>query len=209
MINYPDSIRVYDNFLPEETAQNAYAQLSSLPQQWFSFRKTLTDQQTHEQKSVRTWWSIHGNKSENSRLDPTGKPSYQYLATDNHQPGCNCLYCDLVKIFQINPPPEASGEKLLESYLSIYQSGNFHSQHFLNKDNSSWAFIYNLTTGWRPEWGGVINIEHPNGGWYAFPPVFNQLILIDLSEASNIKTFTSKVIDESPVNKIALHGWYT
>lgn len=209
MINYPDSIRVYDNFLPEETAQKAYAQLSSLPQQWFSLRKTHFDPTSQKLKSVRTWWSIHGNKSENARLNASGETTYQYMATDNHQTGCDCLYCDLVKVFQNNPPPEATGEKLLESYLSVYHPGDFHSQHTLEKTNSSWAFIYNLTTGWRPEWGGVINIEHPNGGWYAFPPVFNQLILIDLSEASNIKTFTSKVIDESLVNKIALHGWYT
>ena len=209
MINYPDNIRVYDNFLPDNIAQKAYSQLSSIPQQWFSLRRTQMDHDQNSPQGTRTWWSIHGHKGEKSGLDINGKTTYQFMATDNHQIGCDCLYCDLLKIFNTNQPPEVSDQQISQSFLSVFRPGDFLSQHTDSQTDCSWAFTYTLSTGWRPEWGGILNIQDStHGDWYAFPPVFNRLIMMDMTTPIKSNHFVSKVIDECPVNRITLSGWY-
>jgi len=209
MINYPDNIRVYDNFLPDNIAQKAYSQLSSIPQQWFSLRRTQHESNQDSPKGTRTWWSIHGHKGENARLDSQGKTTYQFMATDNHQIGCDCLYCDLLKIFNTNQPPEVSDKQISQSFLSVFRPGDFLSQHTDSQTDCSWAFTYTLSTGWRPEWGGILNIQDStHGDWYAFPPVFNRLIMMDMTTIDKSNHFVSKVAEDCPVNRITLSGWY-
>ena len=64
--------------------------------------------------------------------------------------------------------------------------------------------------GWRPEWGGILNCQDPDDGeWYAFPPVFNRLIMMDVTNpVNNINHFVSEVISGSPVNLVTYTGWW-
>ena len=212
MEKYPDNIRVYDDFLPPEVAQKLYSRVSSIPQQWFSLRKNIVDE-TSEVRYSKTWWSIHGDKSPKAHLDETHQQrmTYQFLATSEHQDNCDCTYCDMVNILRNNPAPEVSDHDLIESMLTVYRPGDFLSQHMDSRDNRSWAFTYTLTTGWRPEWGGILNVQdNRDGEWYAFVPKFNRLILMDVGmlEESSCNHFVSQVIEDAPVNRVTLSGWY-
>ena len=208
MINYPDSIRVYDNFLPDTTAQALYANLSSIPQQWFSLRKKTQEEGHPEPTFSKTWWSIHGDKSQQAELHPKGLLTYQYMATDNHQDGCTCTYCQLQELFLQNPPPELSSLVFHESFLSVFRPGDFLSQHHDHGYNREWAFTYTLSTGWRPEWGGILNVQDKaSGNWWAFPPKFNRLILMDVGDKS-CNHFVSQVIPTAPINRVTFSGWW-
>lgn len=209
MIRYPDSIRVYDDFLSEENAYKIYATLSSLPQQWFSNQRGFINDKNAPEKS-KTWWSIHGDKGNVPDLDPQGRMTYNYLATNEHQEGCNCVYCDMTHLFDQNPPPEAQGMKVIDSQLSLFRPGDYLSQHIDVYENRVWAFSYSLSVGWRPEWGGVLNAQDPDDGeWYAFPPVFNRLIMMDVTPGNqNVNHFVSEVIPSCPMNRITFSGWW-
>jgi len=208
MTEYPENIRVYDDYLPDNIAQALYAKLSGIPQQWFSLRKTSHTEPGGKPQFKKTWWSIHGDKSTASQIDQGGAMTYQYMATDMHQSGCECAYCDLNKLFPHQPPPEVSDLILQETFLSIYRPGDFLSQHTDIGAKRQWAFTYTLSTGWRPEYGGILNIISGNGVWYAFPPTFNRLILFDVTEKSLSTHFVSQVIPESPINRITFSGWW-
>ena len=209
MINYPDSIRVYDDFLSEENAYKIYATLSSLPVQWFSLHRSFIDDNNTPQQS-KTWWNIHGDKSVAPDYDPMGRMTYQYLATNEHQPGCNCVYCDMTTLFDINPPPEAQGLRVMNSQLSLFRPGDYLSQHIDEFDNRVWAFSYSLSVGWRPEWGGVLHAQDPDDGeWYAFPPVFNRLIMMDVTPGNtNVNHYLSEVVPSCPINRLTYSGWW-
>lgn len=208
MINYPDSIRVYDDFLPVQTAQALYANVSGIPQQWFSLRKTTAKYIDQDPIFSKTWWSIHGDKSHPSQLHMENKMTYQYMATDNHQAGCDCTYCEFQKILTSNMPPEVSDQIISECHLTVYRPGDYLSQHHDSTGRRTWAFTYTLSTGWKPEWGGILNIQDPdNGNWHAFPPMFNRLILIDVSN-KNCNHFVSHVIPDCPVNRVTFSGWF-
>ena len=209
MINYPESFRVYDNFLSEENAYKIYASLSSLPQQWFSLQRGYTDQ-NNELLQSKTWWNIHGDKGRAPDLDPAGRPTYNYLSTSEHQDGCTCIYCDMTTMFQQNPPPEAQGLNVTDSNLRLFRPGDYLSQTTDQSEGRVWAFSYSLSVGWRPEWGGILNCQDPDDGeWYAFPPVFNRLIMMDVTNpVNNINHFVSEIISGSPVNLVTYSGWW-
>lgn len=208
MINYPDNIRVYDNYFPENIAQSLYSNVSGIPQQWFSLRKTSHTQPGALPKFSKTWWSIHGDKSTPSQVDPNGALTYQYLATDTHQSGCECTYCDLEKLFYKQPPPEVSDMVMQQSSLTVYRPGDYLSRHQDEGKDREWAFTYTLSTGWQPEYGGILNIQGSNKVWYAFPPKFNRLILMDVSDKSQSSHFVSQVIPNCPINRVTYSGWW-
>ena len=209
MISYPDSIRVYDDFLSEENAYKIYATLSSLPQQWFSLMRSTIDENNEPQQS-KTWWNIHGDKTRAPDYDPAGRTTYQYLATNDHQQGCNCIYCDMTQLFDQNPPPEAQGLSIADTELSLFRPGDYRSQYTEQSDNRVWAFNYDLSVGWRPEWGGVFNCQDPDDGeWYAFPPVFNRLTMWDVTMGNTaINNFVSEVVPSCPVNRLTFSGFW-
>jgi len=209
MINYPDSIRVYDNFLSEENAYKIYATLSSLPQQWFSLMRGYIDENDHPQQS-KTWWNIHGDKTTAPDYDPMGRMTYQYLATNDHQQGCNCVFCDMTTLFDQNPPPEAQGLRAIDTQLSLFRPGDYLSQHMDQFENRVWAFSYSLSVGWRPEWGGVLHAQDPDDGeWYAFPPVFNRLIMMDVTPGNTATNhYVSEIVPSCPVNRLTFSGWW-
>jgi Rps23 Pro-64 3,4-dihydroxylase Tpa1-like proline 4-hydroxylase len=209
MIKYPETIRVYDDFLPPDVAQQLYSKVSGIPQQWFSVRKTKTDNHLEEPEYSKTWWSIHGAKDIPSTLDQRGRMTYQFLATDNHQDSCECAYCDMNRIFASQPPPDVGDDYMSEAMLTVYRPGDFLSQHHDKRDTRTWAFTYTLSPGWRPEFGGVLNIQDPeDGNWYSFPPKFNRLILLNVGETS-MNHFVSAVIPESPINRVTYSGWFS
>lgn len=206
MKRYPDTIRVYDDFLSEENAYKIYASLGSLPQQWFSLHRSYIDENNQPQKS-KTWWNIHGDKGQAPILDSHSRHTHNFLATGDHQTGCTCIYCDVRQLFQQNPPPEAQDLTLNKDFITMYRPGDYFSQNIDPPTDGSWAFNYSLSVGWRPEWGGVLNIQDPETSeWYAFPPMFNRLIMWDVNAQLNY--FVSQVISDSPINRLTYSGWW-
>ena len=207
MINIHERIRIIDNFLPEEQAYKAYGLIDQLPANWFLTKKSYID---HEGTRVTSndWWNIHGDRFKNPPLDINQEITYQFLATEEHQDNCNCVYCETITYIKDNPSPDVGEDIITQHLLSVYRPGDYLSQH-TDEEGATWAFTYTLSAGWRPEWGGLLHIQDPDDGeWYAFPPTFNRLILMDLTQGPPLNHFVSKVTDDALQNRITISGWY-
>lgn len=208
MITFHDRIRVIDNFLPDEQVYKAYGMIDQMPSNWFLNKKSYIN---HEGTRViaNDWWNIHGDRFRNPPLDPNGEMTYQFGATEAHQPGCNCVYCETMQFMSENPPPDVGADVITQHMLTVYKPGDYLSQH-TDDEGTTWAFTLTLSAGWQPEWGGILHIQDPEDGeWYAFPPTFNRLILMDLTQGPPLNHFVSKVTDDALQNRITLSGWYS
>lgn len=207
MTTFHDRIKVIDNFLPDEQIYKAYGTIDQMPSNWFLSKKSYIN---HE--GVRTtsndWWNIHGDRFSNPPLDPNGEITYQFSATEEHQEGCNCIYCETMEWMKANPPAEVGDHNILQHMLTVFKPGDYLSQHS-DEEGTTWAFTLTLSAGWRPEWGGILHVQDPDDGeWYAFVPTFNRLILLDLT-GPPLNHFVSKVTDDALQHRISLTGWYT
>ena len=208
------NVIVYDNYLPIEEANRLHDKTFEMPSDWYMIRRTndetgknVLENHPYKFNYRRTYQRI--------KYHDTFK--YHFLSTQNHSPGCPCSYCELSIYFRAHPPEECEDLDITSDFLSVYEPGDFLSQHTDKADYRSWAFTYTVSKIWRPEWGGVLNIQE-NKEWLAFPPTFNRLILMDLTgeldntpsffEPGGINHFVSEVIPTAPLNRITYSGWY-
>lgn len=215
MINYPDTIKVYDNFLPDDVINDIYKRLGDdLGPIDFKLRRSGIAADGKTVLHTKTLWNIHGTRI--PPPPPTQEElAYNFLSTNDHKESCKCAYCDLLQIFENYLPKELQGLTLDDSYLSMYRPGDFlnrhHDAHYYS-DMRQWAFTLTLTKDWLPDYGGILNIQDPEcGNWYAFPPVFNRLILMDVSlseEKVGMTHFVSHVHPNVTINRLTYSGWY-
>lgn len=214
-MNFPDTIKIYDNFLPDYIINTLYQRLGDeLRASDFELRRSGITADGKFVLHTNTMWNLHG-----TRIPPPPPTqellAYNFLTTSEHKESCNCAYCDLVQIFEDNLPDELQGLILDDSYLSVYRPGDFLNRHHdghYNSDMRQWAFTLTLTKDWLPDYGGILNVQDPDDGeWYAFPPVFNRLILMDVTlreEKLGMNHFVSHVHPNVTLNRLTYSGWY-
>ena len=146
--------------------------------------------------------------------------SYQFDRLDiQHVEGCGCLQCALFKTFlQRSGPMHQFLEKITglelgdpgEIFFSRYKSNQFLAQHH-DKDKGIVVFNINLTREWHPSWGGMLHIWDPEKKEITeiFPPIFNRMVLYDLSEGHRgIEHWVNHVAPKIEQNRYALTGWW-
>ncbi len=217
MIKYPDTIKVYDNFLEDDVINYFHRKLGEdLVPNDFHLRRTGV---TADGKTVvhsKTPWNLHGESI--PPPPPTQEMlAYNFLSTNDHDETCKCSYCELLQIFDSRrrTMPELKDLSLDDSYLSLYRAGDFLNRHHDGqhvRNYRKWAFTLTLTKDWLPDYGGILNVQDPEcGNWYAFPPVFNRLILLDVSlqeEKVGMTHFVTHVHPNVTINRLTYSGWY-
>jgi Rps23 Pro-64 3,4-dihydroxylase Tpa1-like proline 4-hydroxylase len=142
-----------------------------------------------------------------------GSFTYKFKRSTKHTETCNCVECEFRKNtlesddFKqfISQETSLKNPQLFESFVSVYESGDFLSMH--TDVNRGVAFILNLTAGWRPEYGGMLHIKTDNE-IKAIPPVYNSFVLLGLKNGAGIPHFVSEVSQYVPYPRIAISGWY-
>ena len=194
-------IIIYDDFLPKEEATEILNAIYTVPTGWFFHRRKEWNK---EQTSIRLGTTSSGRKV---YVDENMDMSYSFLYTNSHQETCTCVCCGIQKRFRNNPPKECEGMKIQDDFVSIYRPGDFLTQHTDNVSGRQWAFTYTITELWRPEWGGLLNIDRGKGKWEAYHPIFNRLILMEVKD-NKANHFVSAVTPDCPINRITYSGWY-
>ena len=141
-----------------------------------------------------------------------GHFTYRQKRPLDHHENCRCAYCSFVertlnnKEFAdyIGTLGDIKGLELLESFVSIYDTGDFLSMH--PDPNYDVAFILNLTKDWRYEYGGCLTVWE-NDKPEVILPKFNSLVLMFLGD-EGIQHYVSEVSRLAPHPRIAISGWY-
>ena len=203
MINYPDTIKIYDDYFPECEIDAIHSGLNKIPQNWFSERRMGSDY-----NGTKIWWDIN-KPIESAPLSQNYRNlTYQFLSTDNHEQGCSCSYCRVIKRLGDKPPPDVGNDYIGESSLTLYRPGDYLGQHEDRRKARTWAFTLTLSKEWRPEWGGILNVEVDMNEWLSFPPKYNRLILMRTDGPTSCNHFVSHVIPEAPAHRLTVSGWF-
>jgi Rps23 Pro-64 3,4-dihydroxylase Tpa1-like proline 4-hydroxylase len=167
-------IKVFNDFLPEEKAEELSAAIYDTPEHWWS----------HVHKYDKTDTPIH----------------YQNTLRDEYRK--KEIEQDFIKSFHKG---DLKNPFLYESFVSSYSSGDFLNLH--SDKQRGIAFILNLTQGWKPEYGGLLNVIKDENNIQTIFPKFNSLVLLNLGEAGT-PHFVSEVSKYAPFSRIAISGWY-
>lgn len=213
MPSIANHLRLYDNFLPDNVADDFSTRgVDSFPLQWFKLRRT----NTKEVKSQSFPFTIRGDGGRIPQVpdDTSDKLEMNFLYMGDHVKDCECMYCHMRKLFENYGPEEVKDMKILEDFISVYRPGDFLGQHTDKVAGRKWAFTYTLTKNWKPEWGGILNVQCPETEqWYAFPPEYNRLILMEVGTVhpngkQGLNHFVSEVSATAPRNRITYSGWW-
>lgn len=94
-----------------------------------------------------------------------------------------------------------------DAQATLYAGGHFLTEHddLLASEGRRLAYVLNLARGWRPDWGGYLNILDAAGNIIAgFMPRFNTLNLFLVP----LRHQVSLVAPFAPVGRYAITGWF-
>lgn len=94
-------------------------------------------------------------------------------------------------------------------FLSKYKSGNFLSPHS-DKGNGKLAFVINISSGWKPQYGGVLHFMNDERTEIidSFVPEFNSFVIFNVPHPHGIPHFVSHVSPNVRFNRYAITGWF-
>ena len=94
-------------------------------------------------------------------------------------------------------------------FLSKYKSGNFLSPHS-DKGNGKLAFVINISSGWKPQYGGILHFMNDERTEIidSFVPEFNSFVIFNVPHPHGIPHFVSHVSPNVRFNRYAITGWF-
>jgi len=143
--------------------------------------------------------------------------SYSFLRTKSHIAQCGCVLCatvaaltssDALELLECITGVRVSGGS--EFFASWYRPGDFLSSHRDVSRGRKLGMVLQLTRGWRPEFGGLLNFvtDRDDGVSKVIVPQFNSACLFDLPHPSGSPHFVSHVAPNVQAHRIAVSGWY-
>ena len=142
-----------------------------------------------------------------------GHFTYRQKRLIEHPNNCSCEYCafveDTLEREDFAEYIQTLGDiddrlSLLKHFASIYDSGDFLSQH--PDPGYDVAFILNLTKDWKYEYGGCLTVLEDDKPRVVLPK-FNSLVLLFLGD-EGIEHYVSEVSRLAPHPRIAISGWF-
>jgi Rps23 Pro-64 3,4-dihydroxylase Tpa1-like proline 4-hydroxylase len=136
--------------------------------------------------------------------------SYYFVRTHEefvNLPLRELLMSRIDKICEITGIP---ANNFYSAFLSSYERGCFltpHTDEFEDADfKPEFAFVLNLTTVWKPQWGGLLHIfdEDKKKIEKTIIPAFNSFTLFKLPRWH----FVSEVANCAPSRRLAFSGWF-
>ncbi len=197
-------IKIYEDFLPQELAENIHKEIYKTPENWWS---TVYKQGSNNPKYFRNTLENKNSKQElDKKLSLQGDFSYRFTRSTNHVKNCDCYECKFNTYLEgaftewVINNTYLQNPKRFESFVSVYDKGDYLSTHTDNKRGI--AFVFNFTKNWKPEYGGMLHVA---GKYYC--PIFNSLTIIDLSDGG-IPHFVSEVSNLAPHQRVSITGWF-
>jgi len=89
---------------------------------------------------------------------------------------------------------------------SKYRSGDHSLPHTDWVGQRTVAYVWHLSQGWRPEWGGALYWAHNDHAKATFPSTFNQLCLFSVTTTS--AHFVTTVSPHAKAQRLAFNGWW-
>lgn len=103
---------------------------------------------------------------------------------------------------QITGHPEIS---FCDAQGTAYAPGDFltgHDDEVKGKARRA-AYVFGLSTEWRPEWGGLLLFHRPGGRVDGVVPDFNRLTLFDVPQVHSV----TEVTRSAPRRRYSVTGW--
>jgi Rps23 Pro-64 3,4-dihydroxylase Tpa1-like proline 4-hydroxylase len=94
-----------------------------------------------------------------------------------------------------------------DAQATRYRAGHFLTTHTdgVEGKNRAAAYVFNLTKGWRADWGGVLNFTGPDGHVEAgFTPMFNVFNLFAVPQDHHV----SIVAPYAAAPRLSVTGWF-
>lgn len=205
-------LKIIKEFLPKEEALLLSKEIYDTPENWWSYAIKSDDKLVYLNNTLRDSHSLKIVEQEAEKSLHLGKFSYKFKRSTTHVKGCNCYECNFKKEYleihikeQVLKTTKWKNCELYESFVSAYGRGDYLGIH--TDQHRGMAFILNLTTGWKPEYGGMLNILQEDGTFKSVFPEFNSLILFKI-EKEGSPHFVSEVSKYAPCHRVAISGWY-
>lgn len=206
-------LKIIRDFLPQSEALQLSNQIYDTPEHWWSYAIKHNEDLSYLKSSLRDYHARHRIEKELETRFHSGKFSYKFRRSTTHVENCNCYECNftlkyLEDILKNTVLQETGWKncKISENFISAYQTGDFLSIH--TDENRGIAYILNLTSGWKPEYGGMLNVLQSDGTFKAIFPEFNSLILMETGKEGGTPHFVSEVSKYAPFHRVAFSGWY-
>lgn len=210
------NIKIFNDILPEYQALYLEQEIYNTPEHWWQYalRFSNNSEPCYVGNSLAERQKTKHMFSQVEESLCTNLYAYRWKRSMPHVEGCSCYECTFKQDFLLSEEflsfivenSELTDPFLFESFVSVYDRGDFLSSH--KDQNRGVAFIFNLTRHWRPEYGGMLHVLEKDGTYKAIVPEFNSLVLIDLNEGEGHYHFVSEVSAYAPHPRIAISGWY-
>lgn len=199
-------IKIFTNFLPTEMAEELHHEILHLPEQWWQRTYMIESGQCMPQQNTIFERSLDWDAQLTTSLRKK-ELTYQFTRSVEHTETCTCHECQLKKYADsdmrefVERKTEMTDLKLGESFISVYERGDFLSTH-TDDGKGDIAFVLNLTKDWKPEYGGMF---HSQGQYIT--PTFNSLMIMTLEDGGQ-PHFVSEVSQRATHSRLAFSGWY-
>lgn len=100
---------------------------------------------------------------------------------------------------------DADDVQFADAQATAYAPGDFltaHDDAVAGKHRRA-AYVFGLTPGWRPEWGGLLLFHRPGGDLRAVAPGFNRLTIFAVPQDHSV----SEVTRAAPARRYSITGW--
>lgn len=210
-----NKILVIENFLVPDFAIKLYKYISKIPDfKWFyscGIRNTKYEGRI-----------IHKNKKRNAdnireanRSFSKNEFSFNLKRSMDNKRGEICKYEYILRkslssrffLSMISYFTDLKLTNLNQMFLSKYTSGSFLAPHS-DIGNGRIAFVLNLTTNWKPQYGGILHFlnDKRNKITNSFVPSFNNLLIFYIPN-EGIPHYVSHVVPGIKNNRYAITGW--
>jgi len=215
------SIQIFD-FLKEDKANELHNWFSSdIPEDWwFTSIMNPSDEDYKGAMNIRhkpeAQELINIKIKEANEVFMNGSFSYVFDRSMTHAAKCNCLECQFnlflksdFMLFFIKTITGVEISKTNEVFSSRYTAGQFLSPHH-DKNKGKIGFVYSLSKGWRPEWGGNLHFmeEDYRTVTKTIVPVFNRLTMFDIPARDGVPHYVSHVLPYVETKRISITGWF-
>jgi Rps23 Pro-64 3,4-dihydroxylase Tpa1-like proline 4-hydroxylase len=209
-------IKIFRDFLPEHQAEYLSNSIINTKEDWWSYaiKHSATEKVLYYKNNIQQREALLGVQPTINLSFVNGQFTYKFKRSTKHVDSCNCYECTFRQTYLeskefkdfISKEAEIENPKIYETFVSVYERGDFLSMHHDGKRGV--AFIFNLTKNWLPEYGGLLNVVQEDGTYKAIVPEYNSLVLLTNLGETGTNHFVSEISAIAPRARLAISGWY-
>jgi hypothetical protein len=207
-------IKILKNYLSHDESWNLACAADGTPAHWWSraIKHNKTTKPIMMNNNIGGYREEYGASQHITNSVNSNDFTYRFSRSTNHVKGCGCWECTFKKeVLEsekfkdvIRKNTGIKNPVIHETFTSAYYPGDFLGRH--TDEKRGVAFIFNLSWDWKPEYGGILNIENGDT-WTSYVPGGGDLLLLELGETGKVH-FVSEVSSFAPRPRLAISGWY-